>query len=77
MRIQLFSQAKCLGSYQCLQATRSPHSTTVNIQLGAPTPHLEHSCVPPAMDEEVPYLKSALIPAQSNVTSAGLKITRG
>ena len=67
---------ECLGSYQCLHAKRSHHSTTVNLHLGAPTPHLEHSCVPPAMDEEVPFLRSALIPAQSNVTSAGLEIIR-
>ena len=76
VRIQLFSQAKCLGSYHCLHAQRSLHSTTVNIHLGGPTPHLEHSCVPPAMDEVVPFLKSALIPSNSNMTRPGLKIIR-
>ena len=70
----LIFRVECLGSYQCLHAQRSHQSATVNIHLGGPTPHLEHSCLPPAMDEEVPFLKSALIPSQSNVTSAGLKI---
>ena len=33
------------------------------------------ACLPPAMDEEFPFLKSALIPSQSNVTRTGLKIS--
>ena len=67
---------KCLGSYQCLHATRSHQSNTVNIHLGAPTPHLEHSCVPPALDQELPFLKSALIPSQGNISNIGVKIIR-
>ena len=35
------------------------------MHLGAPTPHLEHACRPPSFDDQVPFLKSALIPLQS------------
>lgn len=33
------------------------------VHLGAPTPHIEHSCVPPSFDETVPYLRATLVPS--------------
>ena len=57
------NSAQCLGEYHCLHAKLSPNSNTVTIHLGAPTPHIEHSCVPPSFDEFVPYLKATLVPS--------------
>ena len=58
-KYQLFSQSQCLGSYQCFQVTKK--GSSVRIHLGAPTPHLEHSCVPPNFDDNVPFLKATLV----------------
>eukprot|EP00090_Calanus_glacialis_P044755 TRINITY_DN8019_c0_g1_i2.p1 TRINITY_DN8019_c0_g1~~TRINITY_DN8019_c0_g1_i2.p1 ORF type:complete len:294 (-),score=55.97 TRINITY_DN8019_c0_g1_i2:37-918(-) len=63
LQVQIFSQSQCLGEYHCLHAKFSPNSNTVTIHLGAPTPHIEHSCVPPSFDEFVPYLKATLVPS--------------
>ena len=62
---------QCLGSYQCLEAVRTRDS--VKLHLGAPTPHLEHSCVPPNFDDDVPFLKATLV--QSGAGGTGPSVT--
>jgi len=57
--LHLFSQSQCQGAYQCLQAEL--HSDSVTLHLGAPTPHLQHSCLAPSFDQEVPFLKATLV----------------
>ena len=68
---QQFSPWQCLGSYQCLEAVRTRDS--VKLHLGAPTPHLEHSCVPPNFDDDVPFLKATLV--QSGAGGTGPSVT--
>lgn len=74
-KFQLFSQSQCLGSYQCLQVTQK--GTSVRIHLGAPTPHLEHSCVAPNFDDTVPFLKATLVKKEGEQLSSQLNMNRG
>ena len=40
---------------------RKQEQDTISIHLGAPTPHLEHSCVAPSFDNDVPFLRATLV----------------
>ena len=65
---------KCLGSYQCLQVTKK--GSSVKIHLGAPTPHLEHSCVPPNFDDNVPFLKATLVKKEDAQLSSHINMNK-
>ena len=65
---------QCLGSYQCLQVTKK--GTSVQIHLGAPTPHLEHSCVAPNFDDNVPFLIATLVKKEGEQLSSHLNMNR-
>ena len=54
VQVQVFTQSQCLGSYQCLAARLQ--GDRVQLQLGAATPNIEHSCVPPSFDPQLPLL---------------------
>ena len=62
VQVQVFTQSQCLGSYQCLAARLQ--DDRVQLQLGAATPNIEHSCVPPSFDPQLPFLLATLVPAQ-------------
>ena len=39
----------------------------MEIHVGAPTPNVEHACLKPSFDLEVPYLLATLIPTDMGI----------
>lgn len=59
--VQTFTQSQCYGEFHCFHAKLTPDNF-VEIHVGAPTPNIEHSCVRPSFDVDIPYLLATLVP---------------
>ena len=59
--VQTFTQSQCYGEYHCFHA-KLTEDNFVEIHVGAPTPNIEHSCLKPSFDIDVPYLLATLVP---------------
>ena len=59
--VQTFTQSQCYGEYHCFHA-KLTEDNFVQIHVGAPTPNIEHSCLKPSFDLDVPYLLATLVP---------------
>ena len=44
----------------------------MEIHVGAPTPNVEHACLKPSFDLEVPYLLATLIPTDMGIYISNL-----
>ena len=61
-----FTQSQCYGEYHCFHA-KLTNDNLVEIHVGAPTPNVEHACLKPSFDLEVPYLLATLIPTDMGI----------
>lgn len=60
--VKTFTQSQCYGEYHCFHAKLN-QGNLVDIHVGAPTPNIEHACLKPSFDLEVPYLLATLVPS--------------
>ena len=64
--VKTFTQSQCYGEYHCFHA-KLTNDNFVEIHVGAPTPNVEHACLKPSFDLEVPYLLATLIPTDFGI----------
>ena len=64
--VTAFTQSQCYGEYQCLHA-KLTSDQFVEIHVGAPTPNIEHACLKPSFDLDVPYLLATLVPSDLDI----------
>ena len=65
--VTAFTQSQCYGEYQCLHA-KLTSDQFVEIHVGAPTPNIEHACLKPSFDLDVPYLLATLVPSDLDIS---------
>ena len=64
--VTTFTQSQCYGEFQCLHA-KLTSDQFVEIHVGAPTPNIEHACLKPSFDLDVPYLLATLVPSDLDI----------
>ncbi|XP_023335265.1 uncharacterized protein LOC111706586 isoform X2 [Eurytemora carolleeae] len=70
--LQTFSQSQCYGEYHCFHALLSSSTGTIKLHVGAPSPNIEHSCVIPSFDPDVPFMMATIIPANNSSKEASV-----
>ena len=64
--VTTFTQSQCYGEFQCLHA-KLTSDQFIEIHVGAPTPNIEHACLKPSFDLDVPYLLATLVPSDIDI----------
>lgn len=73
--LQTFTQSQCYGEYHCFHSLLDPQTNTAQLHVGAPSHNIEHSCVTPNFDPEVPFLMATVIPIyKSNVSGSAINV---
>jgi hypothetical protein len=62
--VKTLTQSQCYGEYHCFHAKLKPDNL-VDLHVGAPTPNVEHACLRPSFDIDVPYLLATLMQTTS------------
>merc|ERR1711874_112913 len=63
--LQTFTQSQCYGEYHCFHSVWDPETSTAQLHVGAPSHTIEHSCVAPNFDPDVPFLIATVIPGNN------------
>ncbi len=64
--VKTFTQSQCYGEYHCFHAKLDASNNFIDLHVGSPTPNIEHACLKPSFDPEVPYLMATLIPSDGS-----------
>jgi hypothetical protein len=48
--------------YHCFHAKLNEDAGLVDLHVGSPTPNVEHACMTPSFDIDVPFLLATLMP---------------